>query len=73
MFNQIKESEKVRGIVKFFLASKRYGFVTSEEGKDYFIHQSDTYKGIRKNDAVEFEVAQIEKGTKAIKVKKVSE
>jgi CspA family cold shock protein len=46
-----------KGIVKFFNATKGFGFITPETGgKDIFVHSSGLTCEIRENDKVEFEV-----------------
>jgi len=49
-----------KGTVKWFDSKKGYGFITSELGKDIFVHFKaiigDGYKSLNKNDAVEFEI-----------------
>ena len=62
----------MKGTVKFFNSSKGFGFITAEDGKEYFVHSSGIEGGVtlHDNDAVEFEVEQGDKGPKAGKVKK---
>ena len=62
----------MKGKVKFFNHSKGFGFITAEDGVDYFVHSSGLAEGvtISDNDEVEFEVEQGDKGPKAGKVKK---
>jgi CspA family cold shock protein len=41
-------SERINGIVKFFVEEKGWGFITPEEGgKDVFVHLSDLPEGLR--------------------------
>ena len=63
----------MQGKVKFFNSSKGFGFITAEDGKDYFVHSSGLVEGtvLNDNDSVEFEIEQGDKGPKAGKVKKV--
>ena len=62
----------MKGTVKFFNNMKGFGFIASEDGKEYFVHQSGLKEGVMINeaDSVEFEVAQGDRGPKAINVKK---
>ena len=45
------------GHVKFFNASKGFGFITGGDGMDYFVHfsaiQSDGYKSLAEGEQVE--------------------
>jgi len=65
-----------RGKVKWFSNQKGYGFITSETGKDLFVHFSavkgDGYKSLVEGDEVEFEVTQGPKGEQASNVTKAS-
>ena len=64
----------MKGKVKFYNSSKGYGFITAEDGKDYFVHQSGLKEGVmlNDNDSVTFTVEQGEKGPKAVNVTKDS-
>ena len=64
----------MNGTVKFFNNSKGFGFITAEDGKDYFVHQTGLKEGValRDNDSVTFDVAQGDKGPKAVNVEKSS-
>ena len=65
-----RENIMQQGKVKFFNRSKRYGFVTSNDGVDYFFHESGLSEGIyvQDGDKVEFEVVDGDRGKKAIKI-----
>lgn len=58
------------GTVKFFNASKGFGFITQDGGSDLFFHVSEI-KGQepRDGDKVEFEVGTGKKGPCAVNVK----
>ena len=62
-------SERITGTVKWFDASRGFGFVTREGGSDVFVHQSaiqsEGYRTLAEGQRVEFEVEQGAKGAKA--------
>lgn len=62
----------MKGTVKFFDSTKKFGFITGEDGKEYFVHQSALAEGvtIAENDAVTFDTEEAEKGAKAVNVTK---
>ena len=64
----------MNGTVKFFNSPKGFGFIIAEDGKDYFVHQTGLKEGVtlRDNDSVTFDVAQGDKGPKAVNVEKSS-
>ena len=58
------------GTVKFFNATKGFGFITpAQGGQDIFVHVSGLYDEIRENDRVVYEVQNGKKGLNAINVK----
>ena len=68
------EKKVAKGKVKWFSNQKGYGFITTEEGKDVFVHhtaiQGEGYKSLEEGQQVEFEVQQGPKGEQAVNVKK---
>ena len=65
----------MKGTVRWFNASKGYGFIKPETGEDVFVHysaiQADGYKSLEEGQAVEFEVTKGPKGLQASNVKLV--
>jgi CspA family cold shock protein len=65
-------SERVQGTVKWFNASKGYGFIAREGGEDVFVHytaiQADGYRTLEENQQVEFTIEQGPKGLQASNV-----
>ena len=63
-------SDRVNGVVKWFNASKGYGFISSNEGQDLFVHYSSIrengdYRSLEEGQEVEFTVGEGQKGPQA--------
>ena len=57
------------GKVKWFNAEKGFGFITSEEGKDIFVHfsaiKADGYKTLEEGQTVDYDVVETDRGLQA--------
>jgi len=65
-----------KGVVKFFNATKGFGFITSESGEDIFFHKSNVKNtGFRdvlvQGDNVQFEEKIEQKGKRAYNISRM--
>ena len=69
----MEDAKRFQGTVKWFSASKGYGFIQWPEGpKDVFVHfsaiQAEGYKSLDEGQTVEFSVEDSPKGPQAVNV-----
>ncbi len=61
-----------QGTVKWFNNQKGYGFISSEDGNDYFVHftgiAGDGFKTLPEGAKVQFEIEKSERGPRAVNV-----
>ncbi len=61
------------GNIKWYSEKKGFGFITTPEGEDIFVHRSGIKEfglfGFQKDDPVSFELKETPKGIQAINVK----
>ncbi|MFN4181949.1 MAG: cold-shock protein [bacterium] len=71
------QSKRLRGKVKWFDAKKGYGFISTPDQKDYFVHftavQTRGFRTLREGQEVEFEYEETPKGLSATKVFPIKE
>ena len=65
-------SDRITGTVKWFNATKGYGFIAQEGGEDVFVHFSviemEGYKKLKEGQLVEFSIETGPKGLQATNV-----
>jgi len=67
---------RVSGVVKWFNASKGYGFISNPEGEDVFVHFSSirddgSFRSLEEGQRVEFTIGEGKKGPQAQDVVKL--
>jgi CspA family cold shock protein len=64
------------GKVKWFNDQKGFGFISSEQGKDVFVHHSviegQGFRTLQDGESVEYDAEEGPKGSKATRVKRLS-
>lgn len=63
-----------RGKVKWFDQEKNYGFIESDNGKEFFVHKTDVSEGsLEKGQRIQFEIGEGKKGPVARNVSSLEE
>lgn len=63
----------MEGAVKWMSQTKGYGFITGDDGQDYFLHvsQIENNEELKEKDKVQFEIKETPKGKQATRVAKL--
>lgn len=61
-----------QGTVKWFNDQKGFGFISAEDGNDYFVHHSsilgDGFKTLKEGANVQFDIEKTDRGPRAVQV-----
>jgi cold shock protein len=73
-FGKRRRSDVATGTIKKLIADRGFGFITAEDGKDYFFHRgglesSLDFDRLLGGEKVEFEIEQSPKGPRAARVR----
>ena len=61
-----------QGTVKWFNDQKGFGFISAEDGNDYFVHHSsilgEGFKTLKEGASVKFDIEKTDRGPRAVQV-----
>jgi len=64
-----------KGTVKWFNDQKGFGFISAEDGSDYFVHHTsiigEGFKTLPEGVKVQFEIEQSDRGPRAVQVSQI--
>lgn len=64
-----------QGTVKWFNEQKGFGFITADDGRDYFVHHTsiiaEGFKTLREGAEVQFKIEKGDRGPKAVEVSEI--
>lgn len=64
-----------QGTVKWFNEQKGFGFITSDDGQEYFVHHTsiiaDGFKTLNEGAEVQFKIEKGDRGPKAVEVSEI--
>ena len=68
------ETTRMTGTVKKIVAERGFGFITAEDGQEYFFHRSGldsslSFENLTGDERVSFEVERSDKGPRAAQVR----
>jgi hypothetical protein len=72
----MEDLKDMKGTVKWFNAAKGFGFISTENGEDVFVHfsaleETGEFRTLEEGQAVEFEIVEGTKGPQASGVVKL--
>jgi CspA family cold shock protein len=70
----LEKADMATGTIKKVVADRGFGFITADDGKDYFFHRSGLdssldFDRLAGGEKVEFEVESGQKGPRAAKIR----